>query len=120
MFTEGTTEGWRTAGDVPVSVPVLSTGSAATLEEILGGQNFLSALPAVRVVKMTIVVINFLIGEYCLNGMHYSQLPVVSSGGVGTAGMIRQTKNHFIKFLTKLVFCIYLIVGYTAPPSSTF
>ena len=85
----------RSAGDVPVSVPVLSTGSAATLEEILGGQDFLSALPAVRVVKMTIVVINFLIGEYCLNRVDNSQLPVVSSGGVGTAGMIGQTRNKY-------------------------
>ena len=110
----------RSPGDVPVSVPVLSTGGAATLEEVLRGQNFLSSLPAVRVVKMTIVVINFLIGEYCLNGMHDSQLAVVSSGGVGTAGMIGQTKNHFMKILAKQVFCIYLIVGYTAPPSSTF
>ena len=90
----------RSAGDVPVGVPVLSTGRAAALEEILGGQNFLSPLPAVGVVKMTIVVINFLIGEYCLNGMDNSQLPVVSSGGVGTAGMIGQTKHDCRQFLS--------------------
>ena len=99
MFTEGTTEVRRPPGDVPVGVPVLLAGGAATLEEILRGENFLSSLPAVRVVKMTIVVINFLIGEYCLDGMNYSQLPVVSPGGVGTAGVIGQTKNNFITFL---------------------
>ena len=120
MFTEGATEVRRSASDIPICVPVLFTGCTGALEEILRGQDFLSSLPAVRVVKMTIVVINFLIGEYCLNRVHNSQLPVVSSGGVGTAGMIRQTKNHFIKILAKQVFCIYLIVGYTAPPSSTF
>ena len=122
VFTEGTTEVRRTAGDVPVGVPVFLTGRAATLEEILRGQNLLSSLPAVRVVEMTVVVVNLLIGEYCLDGVNYSQLPVVSPGGVGTTGMIGQTKNiNFIKFLTtKCVFIIYLMVGYTAPPSSTF
>ena len=99
MFTEGTTEVRRSPGDVPVSVPVLFTGRAETLEEILGGQNFLPPLPAVGVVKMTIVVINFLIGEYCLDGVHHSQLPVVSSGGVRAAGMIGQTRNYVDKIL---------------------
>ena len=60
MFTERTAEVGRSAGDVPVSVPVLSTGSAATLEEILGGQDLLSALPAVKlIVLLQIFVLSF-------------------------------------------------------------
>ena len=94
----------RSPGDVPVSVPGLFTGRAETLEEILGGQNFLPPLPAVGVVKMTIVVINFLIGEYCLDGVHHPEPPVVGPGGVGTAGMIGQTKHHCRQFLSKQVF----------------
>ena len=101
MFTEGATEVWRSAGDIAVCVPVLLTGSAATLEEILRGENFLSPLPAVCVVKMTIVVINFLIGEYCPGGMNNSQLPVVSPRGVGTAGMIGHTKNVILMTFLK-------------------
>ena len=94
MFTEGATEVRRSASDIPVCVPVLFTGSAGAVEEILRGQHFLSPLPAVCVVKMTIVVINFLIGEYCLNRVHNAQLPVVSSGGVGTARVIGQTEHR--------------------------
>ena len=96
----------RSPGDVPVSVPVLFTGRTGTLEEILGGQDLLSPLPAVCVVKMTIVVINFLIGEYCLNRVHNAQLPVVSPGGVGTARMIGQTKNNFSQ-IHSFVFSIF-------------
>ena len=91
----------RSPGDVPVSVPVLFTGRTGTLEEILGGQDLLSPLPAVSVVKMTIVVINFLIGEYCPGGMNNSQLPVVSPRGVGTAGMIGHTKNVILMTFLK-------------------
>ena len=89
----------RSPGDVPVSVPVLFTGRAETLEEILGGQNFLPPLPAVGVVKMTVVVINFLIGEYCLDGVNNAVFPVVCSRGVCAAGMVGQTEDKELLLL---------------------
>ena len=97
MFTEGAAEAWLSPGNVPVSVPVLLTGLAHAAEEILSFEHLLSLLSAVRVVKVSIIVINFLIWENCLGGVDNSVSAVVSSGGVGTARMIGQTehKNNY-------------------------
>ena len=94
MFTEGAAEARLSPGNVSVGVPVFPAGLAHAGEEILSAEHLLSLLSAVRVVKMSIIVINFLIWVNCLGGVDNSVSAVVSSGGVGTARVIGQTEHR--------------------------
>ena len=99
VFTEGAAEAGRPPGDVPVCVPVLLAGGAHAGEEVLTAQHLLSLLSAVCVVKVSIIVINFLIGEYCLDGVNNAVFPVVCSRGVCAAGMVGQTEDKELLLL---------------------
>ena len=75
---------------VSVCWPIILARLTVAVKEILSCQDLLPLLPGVSVVEVSIVIIDFLIGEDGSDSMNYSISAIVGSGGVGAAGVVGQ------------------------------